>query len=167
MIKLGVWFGAVRALLLGLLLVASVGEVVAALGQAPSTFPAASSSSTASGARLLAAIPPVRSGLFTMHTLRLETGTSVREYATPAGQVFAVSWRGPVLPDLSDLLGEYFNTFKFEAEQARRMGRRGAPMKIGRNDLVVRSNGRMRNFFGYAYAPALIPTGVNIKDVLQ
>jgi hypothetical protein len=32
---------------------------------------------------------------------------------------------------------------------------------------VVRSNGRMRNFFGDAQAPALIPSGVNIHDVLQ
>jgi len=166
-IKLKFWSDTVRVLLLGLLLVVSVGDVMAALGQAPSKLAAASSSTATPGARLLAATPAVRSSLYTLHEVRLETGTSVREYATPAGRVFAVSWHGPVLPDLSALLGDYFNTFKFETEQARRIGRRGAPVNIGRDDLVLRSNGRMRNFIGYAYAPALIPTGVNIKDVLQ
>lgn len=103
---------------------------------------------------------------YTLHEVQLENGTTVLEYATPAGLVFAVAWRGPVLPDLSALLGGYFNTFKRETEQARMMGKRGAPVNIERDDLVVRSSGRMRNFFGHAYAPALVPAGVNIKDVL-
>lgn len=77
-----------------------------------------------------------------------------------------MSWRGPVLPDLGSLLGGYFQTFKREVEQARLNGKRGSPVQIDRADLVVRSNGRMRQFFGYAYAPDLIPTGVNIQDVL-
>ena len=165
MISLNFWFDTVRVLLLGLLLVANAGEVMATLGQAPSEFPAASSA-PASGASLLAATPTVQSSFYTLHEVQLENGTSVREYATPAGVVFAVTWRGPVLPDLSALLGGYFNTFKRETEQARLVGRRGSPVSMDRDGLVVSSNGRMRNFFGHAYAPALIPAGVNIKDVL-
>ena len=37
---------------------------------------------------------------------------------------------------------------------------------MARDGLVLRSNGRMRQFFGYAYAPALVPAGLNIQDVL-
>jgi hypothetical protein len=81
--------------------------------------------------------------------------------------VFAVAWRGPVLPDLSDLLGNYFDTFKREIDQARATGRRGGPVNIQRADLVVQSNGRMRNFFGHAFAPTLIPAGVNVNDLLR
>ena len=167
LIELKFWSDTVRVLLLGLLLVVSVGDVMAALGQAPSKLPAASSSTLAPGARLLAATPAVRSSLYTLHEVQLETGTSVREYATLAGQVFAVSWRGPVLPDLSNLLGDYFNAFKLETDKARLAGRRGSPVTVERDGLIISSKGRMRNFFGYAYAPTLIPTGVNIKDVLQ
>jgi hypothetical protein len=115
----------------------------------------------------LAAAPNTSSSLYTLHETLLESGTTVREFATPGGAVFAVSWRGPVLPDLGALMGDYFKTFKAETEQARFLGKRGSPVTIQRSDLVVISNGRMRNFFGHAYAPALIPTGVNIKDVLQ
>lgn len=157
----------VRMLLLGLAMAGTVGEGVAALGKAPTTLPAASSASPAPGARVLAATPTGRSSLYTLHEVQLESGTTVREYATPAGLVFAISWRGPVLPDLSVLLGDYFNTFKVETEQSRTMGRRGSPVNIERDGLVVSSNGRMRNFFGHAYAPDLIPAGFNIKDVLQ
>jgi hypothetical protein len=97
----------------------------------------------------------------------LENGTIVRELATPAGVVFAAIWRGPVLPDLGLLLGDYFETFKTETDQARATGKRGSPVNIQRSDLVFSSSGRMRRFFGYAFVPALIPTGVNINDLLQ
>lgn len=166
-INLNFCFNTVRVLLLSLVLAASAGQVLAALGQAPSTPPAASPSTPASGARKSAALPVIRSSLYTLHEVQLENGTSVREYATPAGLVFAVAWHGPVLPDLSALLGDYFSMFKAETDQARMLGKRGSPVNIERDKLVVRSNGRMRNFFGSAYAPALIPAGVNINDVLQ
>ena len=168
MISLNSASDTVRVLLLSLVLAAGAGEVMATLGQAPSAAPpAAATSSATPSAKMLAATPTAQSTLYTLHEVLLENGTRVREYATPAGLVFAVAWRGPVLPDLSALLGGYFNTFKRETEQARLVGRRGSPVSMDRDGLVVSSNGRMRNFFGHAYAPALIPAGVNVKDVLQ
>lgn len=167
MVDLKYLAGFVRVSLLSLVLVIGVGDAIAALGQAPSTLPALSASSPASRARMSAAASSARSSLYTLHETALESGTTVLEYATPAGQVFAVAWRGPVLPDLSTLLGNYFKVFKVETEQMRAVGRRGAPISMERDGLVLRSSGRMRNFFGYAYVPALIPAGVNINDVLQ
>ena len=137
----------------------------AVLGQAASAK-AVNSSSATPAKRLAAASTPL-SGLYTVQEVVLETGTSVQEYSNAAGVVFALVWRGPVLPDLSVLLGDYFNTFKTEMEQARAQGKRGSPATVARDKLVVHSSGRMRNFSGYAYAPDLIPAGVNIKDVLQ
>lgn len=160
------WPDGFRVVLLGLLLAISACEAGATLGQAPMVAPAATSLAGVPSARLLAATPSTRSSRYTVHEVLLENGTRVQEYATPAGLVFAVSWRGPVLPELSSLLGAYFPTFQLEVDQARMQGKRGSPVHIERDDLVVRSNGRMRNFFGHAYAPALIPTGVNINDVL-
>lgn len=150
--------------LIGAMVAALASPAMAALGQAPSRSEA---SSTASGARILAVVPTARMGLYTVQETRLENGTTLREYVTPAGQVFAVAWQGPVLPDLDVLLGTYFNTFKLETEQARQLGRLGSPVNMTRDGLVVRSNGRMRNFFGHAYAIELIPAGVAIKDVLE
>jgi hypothetical protein len=100
----------------------------------------------------------------------LETGTLVRAYETTDGQVFAVSWRGPVQPDLSTLLGTYFSTFKKAADEARRVsqvGRRGSPVQMAQDGLVVNASGRMPHFFGYAYVTALVPFGLNIKEIVQ
>ena len=160
----------VQRLLLCAVLAGSGAPAMATLGQAPSTplvSAAPSASSPAPGAKLLSATPAGRSGLYTIHKSELDSGTTVREYATPEGVVFAVSWRGPVLPDLNALLGEYFKAFREQSQQARAAGRRGSPVTMESDALVVRSNGRMRNFFGSAYAPGLIPVDVNIKDVLE
>lgn len=156
-----------RRLCLGPLLACSASVALAALGQAPTVPAMSAASALVPVAKLLAAKPVGPTNLYTVHAVQYENGTLVQEYANAAGVVFAVSWRGPVLPNLSELLGAYFNSFKHDVEQARLSGKRGAPVNIERSDLVVRSMGRMRNFFGHAYAPALVPAGVSIQDVVQ
>jgi Protein of unknown function (DUF2844) len=160
-----------RVLIASLALVMGFGSAVAALGQSPANPVAKialqagpSGSPGPSGARLQATVRPAN---FTVHETGLESGTTVTEYATTSGVVFAVQWRGPVLPDLDGLLGTYFAAFKKEAQQARAAGRRGSPMTVVTDALVVNSTGRMRNFAGWAYAPGLVPSDVAIKDVLQ
>lgn len=153
--------------LLGLSLVLIAAPALAALGQAASFAPRSSALASAPAPRALAASPVAGASLYTSHRLQLENGTLVQEYATPAGLVFAVNWRGPVLPDLSLLLGEFFRGYKLETDQARALGKRGSIVNVANQKLIVRSSGRMRSFAGYAYAPELIPVGVNIHDVLQ
>ena len=137
---------------------------LAALGQAP--FSPAPTVVSSPKPRLLAPnnAPMVA---YTVHEAQLETGTVVREYASASGQVFAVTWRGPVLPDLNQWLGGYFGVFKQGTDQSRLAGRRGASVNLVQEGLVVQSNGRMRNFFGHAYVPALVPLSFEINDVLQ
>lgn len=151
-----------NVLLLGLWLTLGAGGALAALGQAPSR-----PSSTAASAPVRAAQSLPTSALYSVHEVPLENGTRVREYSNLEGVVFAVTWRGPVLPDLKDLLGAHFSAFKQEVEQARAIGKRGGPVSIRRPELVLSSGGRMRNFFGHAYAPDLVPTGVTVDDLLQ
>ena len=139
-------------------------QATAALGQLPTKLVA---SVPAASIRVPSVVSTARVGLYKVQETQLESGTIVREYVSPAGLVFAIAWQGPVLPDLDVLLGSYFNTFKIEMEQVRLLGRRGAPVDMLRDGLVMRSNGRMRNFFGHAYAIDLIPAGVSIKDVLE
>lgn len=150
---------------LGLALALTSGAVLATLGRHPWTAPAPSASSPP--ARQLASSANKQSSLYTRHTYVLDNGTTVWEFATPEGVVFGVKWQGPVLPDLSRLLGEHFQTFHRETAQARVSGRHGSPVNIERGDFVLRSLGRMRNFFGHAYAPNLVPSGVEMRDVLQ
>jgi hypothetical protein len=160
--------GFVRVMLLAGALACCSDLAFAVLGQAASApAPAGSTATPVIGASRLAAASTPRSGLYTVQEVLLETGTNVQEYANAAGIVFAVAWHGPVLPDLSVFLGDYFSTFKAEMEQARAQGKRGSQASVARANLVLHSSGRMRNFSGYAYATDLIPAGVNVKDVLQ
>lgn len=99
---------------------------------------------------------------YTVHEVRSPTGTVVREYVSPAGKVFAVSWEGPVLPDFRQTLGRYFSAYNSEASSPR-VGRRH--LAIERSDLVVHSSGHMRAFYGNAYVPSLLPPNFSPDEI--
>lgn len=42
---------------------------------------------------------------YTVHEMRAESGTIVREFVSQTGTVFAVAWQGPSIPDLRQVLG--------------------------------------------------------------
>src|SRR5262249_22573807 len=46
-----------------------------------------------------------RGDRFDVHQMQSANGTTVREYVSTTGQVFAVSWEGPWMPDLRQMLG--------------------------------------------------------------
>jgi hypothetical protein len=90
----------------------------------------------------------------------------VREYVTRAGQVFAVTWQGPVPPNLRQLLGSYFAEFQSAAAAANRASPgRHRQLSISQPDLVVQSGGQLRDFHGLAYIPSLLPAGVSLSDL--
>lgn len=106
------------------------------------------------------------SAYYTVQEIKTPAGTVVREYLSPAGAVFAVVWQGPFLPDLRQIFGSYFQHFSQSAQtqRSKRPRIRGA-LLIQEPGLVVQSGGHMRAYFGRAYLPQLVPSGVNIKEV--
>jgi hypothetical protein len=98
---------------------------------------------------------------FSVYEITAADGTVVRQYASTSGRVFAVSWRGPFVPDLAQLLGSYFPDFQQAAHSAVR--RRG-PLVARTSRLVVATGGHMRAFHGLAYIagelPPAVPEGV-------
>lgn len=95
---------------------------------------------------------------FALHEISSLDGTRVREYASPDGYVFAVSWQGPFVPDLRQLLGSYFPEF----EQAVQLPvRRRRPLALETDHLVVETGGHVRAFRGRVYLPAAVPDGVS------
>lgn len=147
---------------LGILLASGAlsSGALATLGRTPSTLEQAPAQ-----ARLRQAVPA--DSLYTVHQTILPAGTVVREFASLSGQVFALTWDGPVLPDLSEFFGDYFPAFQEAARQKRAAGVRGGSLLVRQQDLVVVSRGRMGRFEGHAYAPALVPAGVAIEALLQ
>ena len=103
----------------------------------------------------------IRAG-YTMHEITSANGARVREYVSPNGVVFGVSWSGPFMPDLSQLLGSYFSEFQQAAQFS--PGRRRA-LAIDTGKLVVESAGHMRSFHGRAYVPTLLPQNISAEVV--
>ena len=102
---------------------------------------------------------------FNVHEIQAATGVTVKEYVSPAGKVFAVTWQGPIHPDLQQVLGAYFEQYT-QAVQAQRATRRGrGPLVIQQAGLVVQISGHMRSFVGRAYVPQMLPVGVKVEDL--
>jgi len=99
---------------------------------------------------------------FSIHEITAEDGVVVREYISPGGQVFGLSWRGPVRPNLAPLLGEYFPAFQ---KASRSAARRRGPLVVRTDQLVVEMGGHMRAFHGRAYLPDLLPATVSAAVV--
>lgn len=148
------------------LLAGMAASAFAVLGEA-SFAPLATRVMSANTGQILQAVRPAGpDGTYQVHEFQLGSGTTVKEIATAQGTVFAVTWRGPVLPDLAALLGVYFTTFNQAAAQARASGVRTSAVNVNNGGLVLRSGGRMRGFEGHAFAPALVPAGVTIDELL-
>ena len=84
----------------------------------------------------------------------LDSGTVLHEFVDAGGTVFAVSWSGPFLPDLRELLGASFSALQDSAAAGRT-----SALSISRPDLVLVSAGHMRAFDGRAWLPTRLPAG--------
>jgi hypothetical protein len=99
---------------------------------------------------------------FRLHQITSPNGAVIREYVSPEGKVFGISWQAPSMPNLRQLLGSY----AAEVEQAAQSkARRGGPLIVRSNDLVFVSGGHMRFFRGRAYLPGLLPKNVSAEVV--
>jgi hypothetical protein len=95
------------------------------------------------------------------HVMTMADGSYVREYVNDDGTVFAISWRGSVLPDLRILLGNHFDTYTSSIEQ-HRSGRHQVNVVSGR--FVLHSMRLPRGFSGVAQLTDLLPAGSDAKD---
>lgn len=130
----------------------------AALGGAPNT-------AAAPQTLLRAATPNSSSSIAAAYTVRESRdadGVRIREYVLPSNVVFAVTWQGPVRPDMVALLGSYFpNAVSAAAGRARGTG----PLIERNGDFQIESAGRAGNFFGKAVLPRLVPANVRADDL--
>lgn len=95
---------------------------------------------------------------YTVHQITGADGTIVKEYVSPAGMVFGISWQAPAMPALSQLLGDYFPQFQAASKSAVRR-RRGVVMHT--DQVVIESGGHPRAFRGRAYEPSLVPQNLS------
>lgn len=100
--------------------------------------------------------------LYSVNESTTPSGTVVKQYLDANGTVFAVSWQGPTIPDLRQLLGTYFDAY---SGSSRNKHRGHGHYTVKQSDLVVQSSGHARAFAGKAYVPSLLPQGVAVEDL--
>ena len=103
---------------------------------------------------------------YDLHEISTDGGTVVHEYVTRQGKVFAITWSGPMPPNLQQLFGSYFEQYRSAAAASAQihpgMHRQ---LSIAQPDFVVQSLGRLRAFHGKAYIPSLVPAGVSVANL--
>jgi uncharacterized protein DUF2844 len=153
-IRLGISLGGVCCV--GALLAALVPRLAcAALGERESSI-------ASDVQHLKGSIKSTDRSNYRVHEIQLPSGTVLREFAAVGGNVFAVTWSGPAIPDLRQALGRYFDVY-VTAAQAKQGTRRR--LQIDQSEFVMQSSGRMRAFSGRAYLPQALPPGTSADEI--
>jgi hypothetical protein len=113
-------------------------------------------------ARFGASLEVRRRDAYVVHELTAATGTTIREYASGQGKVFAVSWSGGFRPNLRDLMGSHYE--RFVAALHARRARRGV-VRLELPGMVVVMGGYLRTHFGRVVLTDLLPAGVLAEDL--
>ena len=93
-------------------------------------------------------------------------GVAVREYSARSGPVFGVAWEGRRPPDLGVLLGSYYP--EYTAAAAAHHGPIGLHHSlVVTPNAIVYLGGPMGHLTGRAYAPGLVPSGVDPAAVVK
>lgn len=101
---------------------------------------------------------------YKVHELTAANGATIREYVSPQGLVFGVTWQGSVMPDMQQLLGAYVTNLQ-AAPQAQTQVRHLRGLIVKTKDFVYVSGGHMRFWKGRAYVPSLVPSNVSTEVV--
>lgn len=94
-----------------------------------------------------------------------EGGTTINEYASANGQIFAYTWRGPTMPDLQTLLGKYAAPYRLAAADHLATDGSLHAAHVESAGIVVESGGQMRSYSGRAWIPAALPVGVSPDEL--
>ncbi|HLN01857.1 MAG TPA: DUF2844 domain-containing protein [Bryobacteraceae bacterium] len=89
-------------------------------------------------------------------------GAILREFVSPQGHIFGITWQGMTMPNLTQLLGPSADAFQKATQAPRHRG----PLSVHVGDLVVETGGHMRAFRVRAYRLDLLPSGIS-EDVVQ
>lgn len=145
----------VMARLIPLLLLAVSSPAFASLG-------GDAASVQADAAHMKGSVRVTQAAAYAVHEIQHSSGAVVREYVSPEGKVFAVSWQGAGQPDMRQMLGTYFEQFQRSAQMKRA---RRAPLMLNESGLVVEMSGHPRHFVGRAYLLDMVPQNVAPQQI--
>jgi hypothetical protein len=104
-------------------------------------------------------------GSYTIHEIQAANGSSVREYQSADGNVFAVAWHGPIQPNVRQILGSYFDQYTKALKAQSGTPRVRRPIMINEPGLAIEMSGHPRWFEGKVYVPEQLPVGLRAEDI--
>jgi len=116
-------------------------------------------------AQMKGTLKTTQAAAYTVHEIKASAGTVVKEYVSPEGKVFAITWHGQFIPNMQQLLGSYYQQFADAAASQREAHVRHKAVNIQQPDLVVQNGGHARSYFGKAYVPTMLPQGVTADEI--
>jgi Protein of unknown function (DUF2844) len=134
------------------------------VGSARASLGGDAASVSADADELHGVVLPSTLGQLEIHEIVADNGMRVREFLNRAGIVFAVTWRGPVMPNLQQLLGTRFPIYAAALSVQQRPGLQRS-VSVATPELVVEAEGHLRAYVGRSYLPALLPPGVSIGEL--
>ena len=142
----------------------SINAMVLALAASTPALAQLGATGFAGSASQGAVVHQAQGGLVLFHETTDANGIVVRQYVDSSGKVYAVSWRGPAMPNIQALLGTYFDTFREGATAS--IGEAGLhAARVTEGDLVVENRVRLREFSGRAWLVSALPPGVSTTDI--
>lgn len=127
------------------------------------TLGASQDSISRDSAQLKGSIRVIQTPAYLVHEIRTSAGQTVREFVSPDGLVFAVSWEGPGLLDLRQILGDhYFDQYKQAMAEARPRG--NTPVSLQMPGFMFQMAGTMGALRGQAYIPQITPANFEFKS---
>ncbi|HME41019.1 MAG TPA: DUF2844 domain-containing protein [Steroidobacteraceae bacterium] len=118
----------------------------------------------ADGAELHGSVYAATLPLYDLQEITADSGMHVRQYLNRDGVVFAVSWTGPVPPNLQHLLGAHYAAYTAALAALNHPGLHRS-VRVASADLVVESGGHLRAYGGRAYLPLAVPAGVPTAEL--
>lgn len=111
---------------------------------------------------LKASTTVARNSKYSVHVMKTN-GLTVREYVSPSGVVFAITWRGIRHPNINQLLSAYLPELE-QAQNAQTKSMRRSNVTTTRLSLVL--GGHSMDLTGKAIALDLLPSGMKKEDIL-
>ena len=102
---------------------------------------------------------------YNVEQMTTPSGIAVNEYVGTDGRVFAVTWRGRRPPDLATLLGAYFTQYQHAANAGGLTAHGLHHASVRGSAVVVETAGHMRDMWGRAFLPAMLPSGVEQSEI--
>lgn len=119
---------------------AELGGNLASINQEQKTFGSTLSSSPQTG--------------YTIYSQTINPGLVLKEYLATNGNVFAITWKGPNLPNFQVVLGAYYSNYLTALQNNPRA------IFVQNDNIVIESGGVMGGYLGRAYLPKQFPVGM-------